>query len=122
MTNPNIVLGICSERNAAAALMIDDRIVGMIQEERLTKRKNQIGFPKRAIDRLVATHLDGAPDRIDRVAFSFLKHLASYAVGRSLSYNELVLLEEKGVELRKEGYRMKDMVRWVIKSDLFMEK
>jgi hypothetical protein len=63
-----------------------------------------------------------AHDRIDRVAFSFLKHLASYAVGRSLSYNELVLLEEKGVELRKEGYRMKDMVRWVIKSDLFMEK
>ena len=70
MTNPNIVLGICSERNAAAALMIDDRIVGMIQEERLTKRKNQIGFPKRAIDRLVATHLDGAPDRIDRVAYA----------------------------------------------------
>ena len=63
-----------------------------------------------------------AHDRIDRVAFSFLKHVASYAVGRSLSYNELVLLEEKGIELRKDGYRMKDMIRWVIKSDLFMEK
>lgn len=70
VTNRSIVLGICSERNAAAALMIDGAIVGMLQEERLTKRKNQIGFPKRAIDRLVATHLGGEFNKISRVAYA----------------------------------------------------
>ncbi|MFP6603701.1 MAG: DUF1592 domain-containing protein, partial [Pirellulaceae bacterium] len=61
-------------------------------------------------------------DRIDQVAFSFLKHLASYGNGRSLSYNELVFLEEKGIELRRGGYRMQEMIRFVIKSDMFLKK
>ena len=63
-----------------------------------------------------------AGDRIDQVAFSFMKHLASYGNGRSLSYNELVFLEEKGVELRRDGYRMQDMIRFIIKSDMFLKK
>ena len=32
---------------------------------------------------------------MDRVAFSVLKHLATYGIGRTLTYNELVFLEEK---------------------------
>jgi hypothetical protein len=63
-----------------------------------------------------------ANDRIDKVAFSFLKHMASYAVGRSLSYNELVLLEEQGRELGKDGYRIQQMIRFIINSDLFLTK
>ena len=50
--------------------MIDGRIVGMVQEERLTKRKNQTGFPKRAIERLIDRHLEGDVSRIDRVGHS----------------------------------------------------
>jgi hypothetical protein len=63
-----------------------------------------------------------ANDRIDRVAFSFLKHLASYAVGRSLTYNEVVFLQEKGLELKSDDYCMQDMIRFVIKSELFLTK
>lgn len=63
-----------------------------------------------------------ANKRIDQVAFSFMKHLASYATGRSLTYNEIEFLREKGLELRPDGYRMQDMVRFVVKSDLFLEK
>lgn len=63
-----------------------------------------------------------ANDRIDQVAFSFLKHLASYAVGRGLTYNEVVFLREKGLELKPDGYRMQDMMRFVITSDLFLKK
>jgi len=63
-----------------------------------------------------------ANDRIDQVAFSFLKHLSSYATGRSLSYNEVEFLKEKGLKLRSDGYRMQDMIRFVIKSELFLEK
>ena len=59
---------------------------------------------------------------MDRVAFSILKHLATYATGRTLTYNELVFLEEEGLNLRRNGYRMQDLVRFVIKSDIFLTK
>jgi hypothetical protein len=61
-------------------------------------------------------------DRIDQVAFSFLKHLATYANGRSLTYNELNYLKQDGVKLRAGGYRMQDMIRYVVNSKLFLEK
>ncbi len=63
-----------------------------------------------------------ANDRIDQVAFSFLKHAATYAVGRSLTYNELAFLQEQGVTLRANDYRMQELLRFVIKSDLFLKK
>ena len=63
-----------------------------------------------------------ANDRIDQVAFSFLKHAACYAVGRSLTYNELVFLQEQSVPLRDNDYRMQELLRFVIKSDLFLKK
>ncbi len=63
-----------------------------------------------------------ANDRIDQVAFSFLKHTACYAVGRSLTYNELVFLQEQSVQLKANDYRMQELLRFVIKSDLFLKK
>jgi mono/diheme cytochrome c family protein len=61
-------------------------------------------------------------DRIDQVAFSVLKHLATYANGRSLTYNEVNFLKQEGLQLKAGGYRMKDMLRFVVKSKLFLEK
>ena len=62
-------------------------------------------------------------DRIDQVAFSFLKHLSGYAVGRSLTFNELEYLKKEGKKaLGAGGYRMKDCVQFVIESPMFMEK
>ena len=55
-------------------------------------------------------------DRIDQVAFSVLKHLATYATGRSLTYNELNRLKQDGLKLKAGGYRMKDMIRFVVKQ------
>lgn len=63
-----------------------------------------------------------AHDRIDQVAFSFMKHLAGYAVGRSLSFNEIAFLREHGVKLKSSEYRMQEMLRFVVKSDLFLKK
>ena len=45
-------------------------------------------------------------DRIDQVAFSVLKHLETYATGRSLTYNELDYLKQDGAET--EGRRLPD--------------
>jgi hypothetical protein len=63
-----------------------------------------------------------AEDRIDQVAFSFLKHLTTYAIGRSLTHNELDNLKQDGLKLKAGGYRMQDMVRYVTASKLFLEK
>jgi hypothetical protein len=61
-------------------------------------------------------------DRIEQVAFSFLKHTACYACGRSLTYNELVFLQKECIKLREYDYRMQDLIRFVVKSDLFLKK
>jgi hypothetical protein len=63
-----------------------------------------------------------AEDRIDQVAFSVLKHLATYATGRTLSYRELEDLKRDGLTLKKDGYRMRDMIRFVVTSKMFLEK
>lgn len=63
-----------------------------------------------------------AERKLDQVAFSFLKHVATYAVGRSLSYHELEFLREEGKKLRSHDYRVLDMIRFVIKSDVFLKK
>ncbi|MEZ5364439.1 MAG: DUF1592 domain-containing protein [Bryobacterales bacterium] len=61
-------------------------------------------------------------DRLDQVAFSVLKHLETYANGRDLTYNELDYLRQDGRKLRDDGYRMRDMLHYVVNSKLFLEK
>jgi mono/diheme cytochrome c family protein len=63
-----------------------------------------------------------AEDRIDQVAFSVLKHLATYATGRDLTYRELEFLRQDGLRLKPDGYRMRDMIRYVVTSKMFLEK
>ena len=61
-------------------------------------------------------------DRMNQVAFSFLKHLTSYAIGRSLSYKEIEFLKEESLQFKLNGYRMQDLVRFVVTSKMFLEK
>ena len=63
-----------------------------------------------------------ANDRIDQVAFSFVKHLATYSIGRSLTYSEQMDFQEQAVQLRATDYRLNDLIRFVIKSDAFLKK
>ncbi len=63
-----------------------------------------------------------ADTRSDQVAFSVLKHLATYAAGRSLSYAELDSLKRDALRLKPGGYRMQDMIRYVVSSPSFVEK
>src|SRR5262245_42301628 len=65
-----IILGIHCGHNSSAALMVEGKIVGALQEERFTKRKNQVAFPARAIRHLVEAHLDSRVQRLDRVALA----------------------------------------------------
>ena len=61
-------------------------------------------------------------ERIDQLAFSFLRHLVTYATGRTLSYSEIEFLKQNGAKLKANGYRMQDMIRFVVQSPMFLEK
>ena len=60
--------------------------------------------------------------RLDQLAFSFLKHLATYATGRTLTHRELDTLRTEGLLLAKNGYRVQDMLELVVKSGIFQTK
>lgn len=59
---------------------------------------------------------------LDQVAFGFLKHIATYATGRSLSYSELAALREDGLKLQLDGYRIRDLLKLVVRHDVFLKK
>ncbi len=61
-------------------------------------------------------------DRIDQVAYSVLKHLATYATGRSLTYSELHHLKQDSLQLKAGGYRTGDMIHFIVNNKLFLEK
>ena len=62
-----IIIGIYDGHNASACLSIDGEIVCALQEERLTKRKNEIGFPVKAVKYLLEKY-ELSNDNIDIVA------------------------------------------------------
>lgn len=65
-----IILGISAEHNSAACLMVNGKIVSAIQEERLTKVKNQCAFPLKAIRCIINSSLDGNASKIDKVVYA----------------------------------------------------
>jgi carbamoyltransferase len=64
-----IVLGINETHCATAAVLRDGRIVGCASEERFTRLKNDAGYPRLAIDALLA-ELSLSPADIDLIALS----------------------------------------------------
>ena len=44
------VLGLSEAHNCTAALLCDGAVVAMASEERFSRRKNDTGFPRRAVD------------------------------------------------------------------------
>lgn len=65
------ILGIHEGHTATAALMIDGAIVAAVSEERMTHRKNEMGFPALAVKECLRLAGIGA-GQLDLVAFSTL--------------------------------------------------
>jgi hypothetical protein len=63
-----------------------------------------------------------ATDYLDQVAYSFMLHLASYAIGRSLTYSESEELKTQALSLRSDGYRMRSVIHFVATRDFFLMK
>ena len=69
-----IILGIDESHNAGAAIVKDDKIVSVINEERLNGIKNYWGFPYLSINAVIKD-AGIAPSDIDKVAISNLSAL-----------------------------------------------
>jgi carbamoyltransferase len=83
-----IILGIAISHNSSAALMIDGEVVGLIQEERFTKVKNQSGFPLLAIKALIKEHLNDDKEKIDEVVYgSTLYNPYFFCLDKYSNYN-----------------------------------
>ena len=81
------ILGIHDGHNASAALLIDGKIIGAVQEERFSRIKNDYCFPKKSIEWLLRNNcLD--PKDISNVVMC--SNHVPYPVNR---------------EKRKEGYK-----------------
>ena len=61
-------------------------------------------------------------ERMDQVAFSFMKHLAIYATGRKLSFSEVAYLKEQSKLLQPTGYKTRDILKLIINSHIFRTK
>ncbi len=66
-----IILGVNQSHDAGAALIKDNKIVSVINEERLNGIKNYWGFPSKSID-LVLKESNVLPSEVDKVAVSNL--------------------------------------------------
>ncbi|MGV2333951.1 MAG UNVERIFIED_CONTAM: DUF1585 domain-containing protein [Planctomycetaceae bacterium] len=63
-----------------------------------------------------------AENRADQVTFSILKHLSTYAAGRSLAFSELEWLRTEAGRLKTAGAGCRELVHSVIGSPIFLEK
>lgn len=50
MSDAHCILGIHDGHNSGATLVVDGRVVASVCEERLTRRKNEVGYPRLAIE------------------------------------------------------------------------
>ncbi len=92
-----IVLGINETHCATAAVLRDGRIVGCASEERFSRLKNDAGYPRRAIDALLA-ELGIAPSEIDVVALAGARAASRDWLNRVL-HDEAYAREYYGVSL-----------------------
>ena len=49
MKNDTLILGIHDGHNCGAALTRNGRVVAAVCEERITRKKNEVGFPEKSI-------------------------------------------------------------------------
>src|SRR5215510_1314629 len=101
MPGEMIVLGVNETHCATAAIIADGRVVGCASEERFTRLKNDAGYPRLAIDALLA-ELRLAPVDIDLVALAGTSAGSREWLNRVL-HDEVYAREYYGVSLPSPG-------------------
>jgi len=104
-----IVLGLNETHCATAAVLRDGAIVGCASEERFTRLKNDAGYPRQAVDALLA-QLGIAPSDIDLVALAGARAASREWLNRAL-HDEGYARAYYGVEPPSRGRALERRVR-----------
>jgi carbamoyltransferase len=91
-----IILGLNPGFDSTACLLVDGEIRAIVEEERLSRVKMHLGFPRRAIRRVLDLS-DVEPSDVDCVTFSFVDYLGAHPVVTRL------LLQETGFPFDPEN-------------------
>ena len=105
MTKPVSILGIHDGHNCGATLTLDGVVAASVNEERLTRNKNEVGYPCRAIEEVLRIGGVDARDLDEVVYASNFMHAPSHLQDISLWY--AVGLKEQ----RADASRPKDYAR-----------
>ena len=112
-----IILGINPGYDGAAALVVDGKIAAVVEEERLSRTKMHLGFPRQSIQEVI--RISGIhPSDVNCVTFPFIDYLSAHPTITRL------LLQEKGCPVDPENpldviKLFKSLLRTVKLSDIF---
>ena len=104
MTEPAYILGIHDGHNCGATLTRDGRIVASVCEERLTRRKNEVGYPRRSIDEVLRLGGISAGDLREVVYASLFMHASAYLTELEKWYC-VGLAEQRAAESAPKDYQ-----------------
>lgn len=104
MTSPTYVLGIHDGHNCGATLVADGRVVASVSEERLTRRKNEVGYPEKSIEDVL--RIGGVdPSELAEIAYaSEFMHAAKYLADIEPWYR-VGLADQRAAEKAPGDYR-----------------
>jgi carbamoyltransferase len=103
MTKKNCFLGIHDGHNCGAALIIDGEVVAAVNEERLSRNKNDSGYPRQSIDEVLKIGGVQAVDLNHVVFASNFMHTKAHLEEISLWY-PVGIKEQKADQSRPKEY------------------
>ena len=104
MTDPKYILGIHDGHNCGASLSLNGKIIASLSEERLSRRKNEVGYPKMSIEEVLRIGGLAAADLSEVAYASLFMHRQAYLTELEGWY--CVGLEEQRADFAKpQGYQ-----------------
>ena len=79
-------------------------------------------FNKQKLDGMVGLKRYLLTDRQDQFSRALVHKMTTYALGRALSFSDNADIDNLAVQFRKQGDRLGDLVRLIIKSNIFNSK
>ena len=127
MNNNKYILGIHDGHNCGASICLNGKIICSVLEERITRKKNEVGYPRKAIEEcLKIANIDAK--ELDKVVIasnfmhhpSYLKDISSwYLVGKNEQKLDKKISKEyeKSVFLQRKKQRIKNVLNHINVED-----
>jgi carbamoyltransferase len=104
LSDPVYILGIHDGHNCGATLTRNGKVVASICEERLTRRKNEVGYPRHSIEEVLRLGGIAAGDLTEVVYASLFMHASAYLTELEKWYC-VGLAEQRAAESAPKDYQ-----------------